>query len=376
MVKKNIKGGEVIASGGFGCVFSPALKCKGKKRFKNNITKLMTKKHALEEYNEIVSIRKNLEKIPNYQNYFLINHFNLCEIDKLSENDLKNYVKKCKTLSKDNINANNINSSLDKVFALNMPYGGLPVDDFINSKINYYKLIQLNNTLLNLLNNGIIPMNNIYIYHSDIKDSNILVEYKDNEDLKTRLIDWGLTIEYIPYKNESLPRDWSNRPLQFNVPFSVILFSNYFLDKYSDYLKKGHDLMGTNLKPFVMDYIHFWLNKRGEGHYKYINHIMYMLFSNDLKSVETDEIKTRMIETEFTLYYLSNYIIEILIHFTNINEKTFELRVYLDKVFIHIVDIWGWITAYIPILQVVFENFDKLNEKEQELFQHLKQIFI
>ena len=49
----NIKGGEAIASGGFGCVFSPSLKCKGtKKRDKNKISKLMTKKHAIQEYKE------------------------------------------------------------------------------------------------------------------------------------------------------------------------------------------------------------------------------------------------------------------------------------------------------------------------------------
>ena len=53
--ENNIKGGKVIASGGFGCVFSPALKCKGAKirRGKNSISKLLTKKHALSEYNEI-----------------------------------------------------------------------------------------------------------------------------------------------------------------------------------------------------------------------------------------------------------------------------------------------------------------------------------
>ena len=52
--RKNRKGGKVIASGGFGCVFSPALKCQGKKsRGKNMISKLLTKKHALSEYNEI-----------------------------------------------------------------------------------------------------------------------------------------------------------------------------------------------------------------------------------------------------------------------------------------------------------------------------------
>ena len=63
-------GGKVIASGGFGCVFSPALKCQGKKtRGKNRISKLLTKKHAISEYNEIKNFKKKLDKIPNYQNY-------------------------------------------------------------------------------------------------------------------------------------------------------------------------------------------------------------------------------------------------------------------------------------------------------------------
>ena len=40
MIINNIKGGNVIASGGFGCVFKPALKCKGKSRNDKEITKL------------------------------------------------------------------------------------------------------------------------------------------------------------------------------------------------------------------------------------------------------------------------------------------------------------------------------------------------
>ena len=44
--KNRVKiGGKVIASGGYGCVFNPALRCKGKNRVKNKISKLMTKKH-------------------------------------------------------------------------------------------------------------------------------------------------------------------------------------------------------------------------------------------------------------------------------------------------------------------------------------------
>ena len=52
MVK--INGGKVIASGGYGCVFMEALKCKGSsKRQRGKISKLMTIKHSESEYDEI-----------------------------------------------------------------------------------------------------------------------------------------------------------------------------------------------------------------------------------------------------------------------------------------------------------------------------------
>ena len=49
--KNNVTGGKVLASGGFGCVFKPALKCEGEsKRHTNKVSKLMSEKHATEEY--------------------------------------------------------------------------------------------------------------------------------------------------------------------------------------------------------------------------------------------------------------------------------------------------------------------------------------
>ena len=47
--KRTIKGGKVIGSGGFGCIFKPALKCKNKDRQNNKISKLMKKKYAVKE---------------------------------------------------------------------------------------------------------------------------------------------------------------------------------------------------------------------------------------------------------------------------------------------------------------------------------------
>lgn len=377
--KNTIKGGEVIASGGFGCVFSPALKCKNKKRTKNKITKLMIRKNAIEEYDEIKNIHDKLDKIPNYENYFLINDFELCEPDKLDKKDLKNFKKKCRALPKKKITEQNINESLNEIYALNMPYGGVPIDDYIYENISYKELIPLNKSLIELLNKGIIPMNKEGIYHSDIKDSNILIQVNNNNNSKfvTRLIDWGLTTEYIPFKEYPFPTVWRNRPLQFNVPFSLILFTDEFLKKYTKYLEDGGKIDYTSLKPFMMDYIYFWLKTRGKGHYTYINNIMYMLFSNDYTNIQDEKIKTRMVENDFTLFYLSNYLIEILLHFTHFREnKTLNLRVYLDTVFIQILDIWGFITSYLPVFEILFQNYHELNEKEMKLFESLKYIFI
>ena len=286
----NIEGGKVLASGGFGCVFTPALKCIGKnKRDKNKISKLMTNKHAKEEYDKIKYISVKLNKVPNYNDYFLIDDFTLCKPDKLTKDDLKNY-NECGALKKENITVKNINSSLDKLLAINMPYGGNTVEHFIINNKNYDKLIELNNKLLELLDNGILKMNKKHIYHSDIKASNILILANTNNDTKTRLIDWSLTVEYIPFKNHEFPGNWKNRPLQFNVPFSIILFTDLFVDSYSKFLHKKENKVLLS-KPeskreilflFVKNYLYLWMKERGHGHYKYINKIMYMLFKYDV----------------------------------------------------------------------------------------------
>ena len=90
--------------------------------------------------------------------------------------------------------------------SLNIPNGGIPIDDFVYNNGSYNKLYKLQDNLISLLEKGIIPMNKKYIFHSDIKDSNILVDVKKNT-MKTRLIDWGLTTEYIPFQNNTFPTE-------------------------------------------------------------------------------------------------------------------------------------------------------------------------
>ena len=374
-INENKFGGRVIASGGFGCVFSPSLKCKGKRREKNKISKVMTKKHAIAEYNEIINIRKKLNKIPNYSNFFLVDNFDICELEKIPSRDLENFKKKCSALPKDDIDKNSINNSLNKIMALNMPNGGIPVDDYIYDNGSFEKLISLNKSLINLLNNGIIPMNRHNIYHSDIKDSNILVK-NNNDKIETKLIDWGLSVEYIPNIEQKFPKPWRNRPLQFNIPFSVIIFTDTFVEKYTKYINDGGKTTYESLKPFVIDYFYMWIKKRGAGHYKFINSIMFMLFSNELQNIEQD-VKIKMVETQYTIITIVNYIVDVLIHFTKFRKNgTLNLRYYLDNVFIKNIDIWGFIMSYYTIIELLYNNYKNLNKQQMLIFNHLKNIII
>tara|TARA_B110000285_G_scaffold116815_1_gene132391 strand:+ start:347 stop:1723 length:1377 start_codon:yes stop_codon:yes gene_type:complete len=372
MVK--INGGKVIASGGYGCVFMEALKCKGSsRRQRGKISKLMTVKHSESEYDEINKIKKKLDKIKNYSNYYLLNDINLCKPAKLTKSDLVDFKSKCSSLPKDNITKKNINKKLDQLMVLNMPYGGLPVDDYLDD-FYFEKLHEVHVSLMRLLNNGIFPMNKLNIYHCDIKDSNVLVDESANP-LKTRLIDWGLVTHYIPFKNNKFPKSWRNRPLQFNVPFSVIIFTDVFVEKYTKFIHDGGTITERSLKPFIVDYINVWIKERGKGHYEYINKMMFMLFSNDLTSGHKDEKRQKTEAQTFDI--IVNYIVDVLVHFTRFRDDgTLNLREYVDSVFINIVDIWGFITIYYEVIDLLFDNYASLNSSELQMFVKLKFIII
>jgi len=373
--KSRATGGKAIASGGYGCVFNPALKCEGaSKRESNKISKLMTDRHATEEYQEITQIKEKLDSIDHYEDYFLIYGTTLCKPAKLTTSDLTAFKDKCSALPKDNITKSNINSKLNEVMILNLPNGGLPVDDYVYANGSYDKLYDTHMALVNLLKKGIVPMNKRNIYHSDIKDSNVLIDNSESP-LKARLIDWGLTVEYTPDSTEPFPKNWRNRPLQFNVPFSVVIFTELFYEMYTKYLKDGGKIKEAELRPFVIDYLNKWIKERGAGHYRFINEIMFLLYSSTLTSI-SDDSKPGVVETEITMPYIIDYIVEVLIHYTKFkSDGSLNLREYLNDVYIKIVDIWGFITVYYPFLEMFSNNYFKLNDNEIKIFKQLQYIF-
>ena len=366
-----IKGGKIIASGGYGCVFRPMLKCaQNNNRSSNKISKLMTNKHATQEFDQINKIKQQLVSIPNYKDYFLVYDITLCHPSKLTARDLGSFNKKCTALPKKNITKKNINSKLNQVMSLNLPNGGLPIDDYIYENGSYIKIYNIHICLIKLLKYGIIPMNKQHIYHSDIKDSNVLIDKFG----KTRLIDWGLTVEYKPNPTLSFPINWKNRPLQFNVPFSVIIFTDTFYTKYTNYLNNGGEVHYLALKPFVLDYLKIWIKERGAGHYKFINEIMYMLYGNELTDISKN--KPSIIESDITIPTIVNYIVDVLVYYTKFKEDgSLNLREYLNHVYIKIVDIWGFLNIYFPLLELLSNNYSFLKENDLKILIHIKYLF-
>jgi serine/threonine protein kinase len=378
MNEEELHGGKVIASGGFGCVFDPALKCMDKEKNisnpENYISKLMLKSDAEYEYNEINKIRAILKVIPNYNKYFLLDDIHICKPNKLNRLDLQNYNNKCGILKKNNISIRNINENLTKLYSLTMPNGGINIESYIN-KLNLNETItflyKLTPVLLKLLICGILPMNKKNIYHSDIKDTNILI---DNNFL-VRLIDWGISTIYTPFH---IPSSWKNKPLIFNSPFSIILFTDIFKQDYTLFAEKYHynnEKIRPHLHTFLKEYIYKWIRIRGEGHLSYINTMMYYIFTK--RFTTSIQLNTTMIENKITIPYIIKYLNNTIDKYITFNKKNdLNLQEYVDNIFIHNIDIWGFCSIFYPFYEIYSLNYSYLADEQKLTHKKLRNIFV
>lgn len=370
--KTSKKGGKVLASGGFGCIFKPALRCKTMKNERNaEVSKLMKKKYVTKEYGEILKYLPELKSIPNYQNYFLVEGFSTCDPAPLGEEDKDNFDEKCRALTKNGYTRENVNKRLGELKIISMPYGGIDVGDYLDSVgFNYEKLHELNESLQLLLKNGILPMNKKGIYHCDIKDSNVLAQTEDKK-VFTRLIDWGLSTLFTTEK--TVPAVLLNRPFQFNILFSNILFNNSFTKMYNEFLKNNPNPDYITIRSFVINFTITWVDERGPGHLRNLNGIFKDMFGDTLKNVE-DKFKEDIIEYNYTFYFIFEYLSQILFKFTNGN--TFDQMKYFTEVFLKNIDVWGFVMIYIPIFEYLHKNYKRLNPIELDMFHTIKSIML
>ena len=175
---------KLLSQGGFGCVYHPGIKCDGSKDKKNFVSKLQINNYA--SFNEI-EIGKIIEKIPNYELFFLP-IIEYCKIN-IAEIDNK-LIEKCNTLH-DNTN----------LVLMKMNYiKNIDFDDLIN-QINKPLIIStIMNLYLSLLN-SIELLTNKNIVHYDLKDENILL---DKKNMNPIIIDFGISLNMNEFTLEKI----------------------------------------------------------------------------------------------------------------------------------------------------------------------------
>ena len=283
-------------------------------------------------------MRKLLSVIPNYKQYFLLEDISICEPDTLVGDDLTN-LEKCRTIEP--YNASTINEHLNEFMIINMPYGGNNLHIVIRNDLISFKDLTI--LLKKLVLNAIHPMNQLNIYHFDIKASNIL--YKNNN---LKLIDFGL----LDFKNaeHSVPKNLSLGAINFNSPFSIILFNsevlmrvNWNLQQYSSSSSsKKRPSLSSILKFFKPIYEEFIKLFGLEKTELYVIRIISQIYS--IKGKKSTNFK--LVVTELICRYCS-YAIFNYIDFEN---NVFDKVKYFDTIYSKNVDIYGIISCYTDYL--------------------------
>lgn len=356
-------GGAPIAAGGFGCVFKPPIRCTSHGPSmpydENGVSKLMIQKHAKLEMAEVKRVSTYAKTIPNSNKYFLLDGITTCSPGTLTTEDKKDFNEKCRGLKEKGYTEENINSKRNNLQLINIPYGGENIDKFWSTwkRMEYVKnkaFANTNTAMVDLLLNGIRPLNNKGYAHMDLKGANML-RSTDSGKVEVRIIDWGLS-GAIPAKG--VASITQNRVIQYNVPFSNILFATH---GWSERLKNDiktiapstklaeKDKLGRISAMRVIAYQQFYdiADNYGIGHLEYLRGVFRRIFSNpagmhsSISNLEENALSPVTAAVEYNAVILDKYV-----------DRTgkFDASKYFQEVFSKNVDIWGFLMAYLPII--------------------------
>jgi hypothetical protein len=204
---------------------------------------------------------------------------------------------------------------------------------------------------------GIIPINKQKFNHYDIKAGNVLF----STDGHARLIDWGLA---GTNDGVTVPDAIVNRSIAFNMPFSDIFFNKYIKQWLPEEFKKikaslkfrdKNKGQSELLKIIAVNMINKSIQETSEGHYEYItSNILH-----DIYKIYASKNRYNILDFNVLTYnVLIDYIHAVLLKYVDENGK-FDDVGYFYNVFVHNVDIWGFIMIYVPIIEDGYSKMHK-----------------
>jgi serine/threonine protein kinase len=204
-------------------------------------------------------------------------------------------------------------------------------------------------------------MNRQGVIHNDMKEDNILIR-----STSPTIIDWG--ISGISSREHPIPEVIINRYISISNPFSSILFTNEFGKNYIELLKQNdirnadHVANMQNNPQFIQKLRDFslaqYLKNKEYGHYSQIQTFFRNVFNafngfpNSSVFLELSQCNIPDTKSSDELYHTiaSNYISDVLLHFTEFDERDgvvrFQYVAYFTTTYIFNCDIWGTIFCY------------------------------
>lgn len=195
----------------------------------------------------------------------------------------------------------------------------------------------------------------------DLKDQNILYH---NNSLK--IIDWGLsfikTSNNFEYKKENFNNNLYRRPLQFNLPYSILLMNDDFWKEFVNYFNYFHIIEKKEINSAFFSNIlrqilyNFFENIKYGHNLDLTNSIIPLFYDNE--NLDNDNKKFNKFIDIFTKIYTS-----IFNKYFDVKNKKFKINEYIENIYLYNCDIFGLVSIYISI----YEKLKRENNKNVDL---------
>ena len=337
---RKLKGGKYIASGAYGCVFKPAIKCKGDNTRTDGVSKLMEKQEAQKEVHEQVKV----DRIdPSFE--YHLEPPKICDIGDLD--DIEDNIQRCHLVGKD------IQSNLSDAALLQLPYGGIELKSAITmvSKQSLEKKIKFIMNMCNLFK-GLADFDKNKFAHLDIKPPNILY---NPEKERFNFIDFGLSAYYKDIKYD---RYFLFTSKYFVYPPELIMArppdgQSISFSYISNYNKKVPDM----LKSYYNIKKSFLISEMDSD----------ILKDDKLKGIEKEELRYKIYE-KIDIYSLGLIMVHIFIKFTELQPDFSNMSINKGK-YPH-----PFFEDFDKLIVSMTKNDFKLRSTPKEAYENMKEI--
>ena len=196
--RRRVRGGAAVARGEAGCLFKPALLCKGDTvRDPNAVSKMSLKQSSDDEFAATQRLRDVVTRIPYSERYFVVPLWQ-CTPAPLDADDLAGVDRSCNGWRGPLRGSQAIlNRNRKDYRIIQMADGGLDFFRAAEDARQDWSLPAVFTAMCDLLEHGIAPLNAAGVLHFDIKNDNVVFDGSH-----VRLIDWDHAVFIDDFVND------------------------------------------------------------------------------------------------------------------------------------------------------------------------------